>query len=206
MRDLRPLRRLPARPPLARPQRAAGSRSSTPRRRSPGTRPASAGLQDELRPALRADRDAPRRALRQMTTEFRDPVIWTVLAVFASGIVQIIALHPARRRPREARLPARAAPSTSSPIIYTRLGAPVAVARSRDAAPGRTTTWRAIIVLLVIVRLLPALVAVRRHDGAQPALREGLGLGGLPRRRGAVPLGLTPPRRVSSRAWTGTTS
>jgi hypothetical protein len=47
------------------------------------------GLQDELRPNF--ERIATHlAAMRQMTTEFRDPVIWTVLAVFAGGIVQII--------------------------------------------------------------------------------------------------------------------
>lgn len=59
-----------------------------------------------------------------MTTEFRDPVIWTVLAVFAGGIVQVIVYilldsdlvkHDYRQGGAEHELSA----------IYTRLGAPV---------------------------------------------------------------------------------
>jgi hypothetical protein len=49
----------------------------------------SRGLAEELRPNF--DRIGSHLAvLRQMTADFRDPVIWTVLAVVASGIVQII--------------------------------------------------------------------------------------------------------------------
>jgi hypothetical protein len=50
---------------------------------------AARGLQDELRPNF--ERVATHLAsMRQMTTEFRDPVVWTVLAVVASGIVHAI--------------------------------------------------------------------------------------------------------------------
>src|SRR5205085_8162591 len=49
----------------------------------------SRGLGDELRPNF--DRIGSHIAvLRQMTSDFRDPVIWTVLSVVASGIVHII--------------------------------------------------------------------------------------------------------------------
>ncbi len=47
------------------------------------------GVADELRPNF--DRIGSHLAvLRQMTSDFRDPVIWTVLAIVASGIVHII--------------------------------------------------------------------------------------------------------------------
>jgi hypothetical protein len=49
----------------------------------------SQGLAEELRPNF--DRIGSHLAvLRQMTTDFRDPVIWTVLSIVASGIVNII--------------------------------------------------------------------------------------------------------------------
>lgn len=48
-----------------------------------------AGLADELRPAF--DRIAPHLAkLRNQTTQFRDPVVWTILLAVAGGIAQII--------------------------------------------------------------------------------------------------------------------
>jgi hypothetical protein len=81
------------------------------------------GLHDELRPDF--ERVATHlAAMRQMTTEFRDPVIWTVLAVFASGIVQIIVYilldsdlvkHDYQQGGAEHELSA----------IYTRLGASI---------------------------------------------------------------------------------
>ncbi|MCZ7527478.1 MAG: DUF4234 domain-containing protein [Acidimicrobiia bacterium] len=47
------------------------------------------GLTEELRPAF--ERIAGNLAvLRNMTTDFRDPAIWTVLAVIGSGIVNIV--------------------------------------------------------------------------------------------------------------------
>ena len=81
------------------------------------------GLQDELRPDF--ERVATHLAgMRQMATEFRDPVIWTVLAVVASGIVQLIVYilldsdlvkHDYQQGGAEHELAA----------IYTRLGAPI---------------------------------------------------------------------------------
>jgi hypothetical protein len=82
------------------------------------------GLQDELQPDF--ERVATHiAAMRQMATEFRDPVIWTVLAVVASGIVQLIVYvlldsdlvkHDYQQGGAEHELS----------LIYTRLGAPVA--------------------------------------------------------------------------------
>lgn len=83
----------------------------------------SRGLTEELRPNF--DRIGTHLAvLRQMTTDFRDPVIWTVLAIIASGIVQIVVYvlldqdlvkHDANEGAVEAELAA----------IYERLGASV---------------------------------------------------------------------------------
>ena len=103
-------------------------------------------LQDELKPNF--ERVATHlAAMRQMATEFRDPVIWTVLAVVASGIVQIIVYilldsdlvkHDYQQGGAEHELS----------LIYTRLGAPV-------VAPDPTTLHQAhnyaarVIVLLV---------------------------------------------------------
>jgi hypothetical protein len=48
------------------------------------------GIAEELRPAF--ERIGMHMAtLRQMTSEFREPAIWVLLAIFASGIAQIVA-------------------------------------------------------------------------------------------------------------------
>lgn len=48
------------------------------------------GLADELRPNF--ERVATRlEGLRRMTTEFRDPVVWLVLAILVNGIVELVA-------------------------------------------------------------------------------------------------------------------
>ncbi len=81
------------------------------------------GLHDELQPNF--ERVAAYLAsMRQMATEFRDPVIWTVLAAVASGIVQVIVYvlvdsdlvkHDHQEGGAEHELS----------LIYTRLGAPI---------------------------------------------------------------------------------
>jgi hypothetical protein len=48
------------------------------------------GLSDELRPNFER-LSGHLEVLRQMTTDFRDPVIWTVLSVVAGGIVHVVA-------------------------------------------------------------------------------------------------------------------
>jgi hypothetical protein len=83
----------------------------------------SRGLADELRPSF--DRIGNHlQVLRQMTGDFRDPVIWTVLSIIASGIVHIIVYilldqdlvkHDANEGAVEAELA----------TIYSRLGANV---------------------------------------------------------------------------------
>ncbi|HZR15574.1 MAG TPA: DUF4234 domain-containing protein [Acidimicrobiia bacterium] len=83
----------------------------------------SRGLADELRPNF--DRIGMHLGvLRQMTNDFRDPVIWTVLSIIASGIVHIVIYilldqdlvkHDANEGAVEAELAA----------IYERLGASV---------------------------------------------------------------------------------
>jgi hypothetical protein len=48
------------------------------------------GLQQELAPSFQ--RAAGQLAvLRQMTTDFREPVIWMVLAIVARGVAEIVA-------------------------------------------------------------------------------------------------------------------
>ena len=82
------------------------------------------GIAEELRPAF--ERIATNLAtLRQMTTDFREPGIWALLAFFASGIVQVVAFilidgdlvrHDYAEGAIEAELSA----------IYQRLDAPIA--------------------------------------------------------------------------------
>jgi hypothetical protein len=48
------------------------------------------GLQDELTPSFQRA-EAHMSVLRRMTADFRDPVIWLVLAIVARGIVEIVA-------------------------------------------------------------------------------------------------------------------
>ena len=48
------------------------------------------GLQDELTPSFQRA-DAHMDVLRRMTTDFREPAIWLILAIVARGIVEIIA-------------------------------------------------------------------------------------------------------------------
>jgi hypothetical protein len=48
------------------------------------------GLQDELTPSFQRA-EAHMSVLRRMTSDFRDPVIWLVLAILARGIVEIVA-------------------------------------------------------------------------------------------------------------------
>jgi hypothetical protein len=104
------------------------------------------GLQDELRPNF--ERIATHlAAMRQMTTEFRDPVIWTVLAVFAGGIVQIIVYilldsdlvkHDYRQGGAEHELSA----------IYTRLGAPVSAPDPASLHQAHNYVARVIVLLV----------------------------------------------------------
>jgi hypothetical protein len=81
------------------------------------------GLQEELRPNF--ERVAAHlEVMRRMTTDFRDPVIWLVLAIVARGIVDIIAYvfldqdlvkHDSAEGGAESELA----------TIFTRLGQPV---------------------------------------------------------------------------------
>jgi hypothetical protein len=82
------------------------------------------GLAEELRPAF--ERVAAQlEPLRRLTTEFRDPVVWLILAILARGIVELVVLvlldgdlvrHDQAERAVEAELGA----------IYARLGTPLA--------------------------------------------------------------------------------
>jgi hypothetical protein len=82
------------------------------------------GVAEELRPAF--ERIAGHMGvLRQQTTQFRDPVIWMVIAIFASGIAQIIVfiLNDSDLIRHDH---AEGAIETELSAIYERLGAPVA--------------------------------------------------------------------------------
>ena len=60
------------------------------------------GLQQELAPSF--ERAAGHLAvLRRMTGDFREPVIWLLLAIVARGIAEIVALRAARPGPHQAR-------------------------------------------------------------------------------------------------------
>jgi hypothetical protein len=107
---------------------------------------ATLGVQDELRPNF--ERVATHLAgMRQMATEFRDPVIWTVLAVVASGIVQIIVYilldsdlvkHDYQQGGAEHELS----------LIYTRLGAPVSSPDPATLHQAHNYVVRVIVLLL----------------------------------------------------------
>jgi hypothetical protein len=82
------------------------------------------GLQSELQPNF--ERVAGHLArLRQATAEFRDPAVWTVLAVIASGIVQVI-LYILLDSDLVKHDHAEGGAEYELAEIYTRLGAPVA--------------------------------------------------------------------------------
>lgn len=82
------------------------------------------GLADELRPRFEQVA-ASLEPLRRLTTEFRDPTVWLILAILARGIVELVVLvlldgdlvrHDRAERAVEAELAA----------IYDRLGTPLA--------------------------------------------------------------------------------
>ena len=103
------------------------------------------GLADELRPYF--ERMAGNlRVLQLMTTEFRDPTVWTVLAVVSSGISTLIAFilldgdlvrHASAERAVEHDLA----------YVYSRLGKPLPV-------PTRPTKDKHNYVARVIVSLV----------------------------------------------------
>ena len=129
---------------------------------------------DELRPTFAA-MAANLAVLRQMTSEFRDPAVWTLLAVLSSGISTAVAFvlldgdlvrHTAAERAVQADLGR----------VYLRLG--------HDLGPGRASGEGPPQLLGPVrghplqLRPLPPLVVPRPHGRAQPPLRRGLGLGG----------------------------
>jgi hypothetical protein len=88
------------------------------------------GLADELRPGF--ERIAAHlQPLRAMTTEFRDPAIWLVLALIASGIAQIVAFVLLDQDLVEHGR-AEAAVEAELAAIYARLSQPLP---ARDPAP-----------------------------------------------------------------------
>lgn len=108
-------------------------------------RASTAGRAEELTPRFQAVA-AHLGELRAITTEFRDPVIWTIIVAVSSGIGQIVGYvlldmdlvrHEAAERSAEAELAA----------IYSALGAPL-------AAPATTTKPRHAYVNRVVALLL----------------------------------------------------
>jgi len=96
-------------------------------------RATASGRADELRPRFESI-GIHLGVLRAMTTDFRDPVIWTVISVVTSGIVQIILYvlldqdlvkHDAAERAAEAELAA----------IYGALGADLPTPTSTPKQP-----------------------------------------------------------------------
>ena len=54
------------------------------------------GVGDELQPNFNRI-SAELNVLRQQATEFRDPVVWTILSIIGYGIVHHHRVHPHRR-------------------------------------------------------------------------------------------------------------
>jgi hypothetical protein len=81
------------------------------------------GLADELRPNF--ERAATNLAvLRQMTSDFRDPTIWTVIAIFGRGIVELV-LFVLLDQDLVKHDYHEGAVENELAFVYTRLGAPV---------------------------------------------------------------------------------
>ena len=97
------------------------------------------GLQQELAPSFQ--RAAGQLAvLRQMTTDFREPVIWVVLAIVARGVAEIVAFVLLATRTSSSTTEPRSAPSLSCLLIYGRLGQHVR-SPDQDRVKGQTTMW-----------------------------------------------------------------
>ena len=196
VRDLRDLRRVPTRAPVARsqpaPHRAArrGHHVRVGAARTSAGSPTSCGRTSNAIAQNMA-------TLRDQTTQFRDPMIWMVLAIVARGIVEIVAfilldgdlithdhaegaiedrtvddLHAARRAGCAARS-----------------GAVEGPAQLRRAGRGHAAHVRHLLVL----------VGVRRDDRGQPSLPGELALGRRPRAVGAA-----AERRVDGATTTDT--
>jgi hypothetical protein len=83
----------------------------------------SKGLGDELRPAF--ERIAPHMAvLRNQTTQFRDPVVWTIISLLTGGIGHFI-IYILLDGDLITHDHAEGAIESELSTIYTRLGAPV---------------------------------------------------------------------------------
>jgi hypothetical protein len=81
------------------------------------------GLEEELRPNFERI-SANMATLRQQTTQFRDPVIWLLLAIIASGIVHIV-VYILLDGDLVTHDYAEGAIESELSTIYGRLGAPV---------------------------------------------------------------------------------
>ena len=141
------------------------------------------GVADELRPNFE-EVGRQMATLRVQETQFRDPAIWAILALFFSTIVHVVAycLLDGDLIKHDY---AEGAIENELSTIYGRLGSPVAT-----PDPGRLRTAQNYVGAHRRddrdVGHLPALVGIRRDDRRQQALPAELGVGGQPRQRGAA--------------------
>ncbi|HWS46692.1 MAG TPA: hypothetical protein VN636_12580 [Acidimicrobiia bacterium] len=104
------------------------------------------GLADELQPSF--ERIAPHMAvLRAKTTEFRDPTLWAVLAIFVRLVADIVA-YVLLDGDLIAHDYAEGAIETELSAIYTRLGAPVPVPDPRRLKQPHNYVARIVVVFL----------------------------------------------------------
>ena len=129
------------------------------------------GLQEELTPSFQRA-SAHMDVLRRMNGDFRDPVIWLVLAIVARGIVEIIAFvlldkdlvnHDRAEVGVEYELS----------LIFRRFGQPVPRTRS-GSGKGREQLRRSHRGHRFFVRYLCLLVVLQPDDRPQPSLRGQL--------------------------------
>jgi hypothetical protein len=99
-------------------------------------------LAEELRPRFEQVA-AHLEPLRRLTTEFRDPVVWLILAIVARGIVELIVLvlldgdlvrHDGAEREAERELAA----------IFDRLGTPIAAPSAEPLHPPQNYVGRVV--------------------------------------------------------------
>ncbi len=127
------------------------------------------GLQQEMAPSF--ERAAGHLAvLRQMTGDFRDPVIWLLLVIVA-GIAQIVAFVLLDQDLIK-HSQAEAGAGRELSVIYSRLGQQVA-GQLRRPDPGHDLR----------LRHLHALVVLQPDGRAEQALHQQLGSGRPPRER-----------------------
>ncbi len=116
--------------------------------------------------------------LRRMTSDFREPVIWLVLAIVARGVVEIIAFvlldQDLVKHDR-----AEVGVEYELSVIFGRFGQAVP-APDQARVKGQDNYVGRIVATIVIVRHLPVLVVLQPDDRAEPPLPDQLGRRGRP--------------------------